>query len=123
MSSSRPKIVICRTCVRDNPKKAPFTNFEENAKYYQSLLKEGFFKKSADLHYQNCFAVCENFHCVLVHHGHRGFLFKKISSVEKIHSLVAWVRKLEQGVVPEIPEDLQENLLKEVKEIETYKKF
>ncbi len=123
MSSYRPKLVICRTCVRDNPKETPFSDFEENAKHYQNLLKEGFLKKTADLHYQNCFAVCENFHCVLVHHGHKGFLFKKISSVEKIQSLVTWLKELKEGAPIEIPQELQENLLKEVKEIENYKKY
>ncbi len=123
MGKSKLEMVICRTCLRDNPGSGTFTDFEHNAKHYQESLKEGFLKKTADIKFQNCFAQCENFHCVQVTQGGRGYLLKKISTPEKQQQLVEWLRESKQKGLLELPDTFSEHLIGPVETQEKYQKI
>lgn len=123
MGKNKLEVVICRTCLRDNPGTGTFTDFETNAKHYQESFKEGLFKKTADLKFQNCFAQCENFHCVQVTRNGIGYLLKKISTPEKQAQLVHWLRDNKDCDRLELPEALSDHLIAPVQSKEKYKKF
>src|ERR1700752_2959405 len=80
MSKNKFKVVVCRTCVRDNPGEGPFANPEITEKTYREKLKEGFFRSAAELNLHNCFNYCEQYYCVQVLGPTHGFQLKKISS-------------------------------------------
>lgn len=125
MSKNKLELVICRTCLRDNPGEGDFTNFETNAKTYQSAFKEGWLKKTAEIKYQNCFAQCEHFHCVQITKDNEGFLLKKISTPEKLGSVVSWLKEVKSGTQNfALPTELSEHLIGPVRHPqEKYKKI
>ena len=124
MSKNKLQVVLCRTCVRDNPGQGMFQDFELNSKAYQSQLKAGLFKKHADLKYKNCFAQCENFHCVQVTKNGEGFLLKKISTPEQVQNLIEWVKEAKEHSALSLPKVFQTQLVAPVSEIkEKYQKI
>lgn len=125
MNKDKLELVICRTCLRDNPGEESFADFESNASAYQSAFKESWLKKTAEVKYQNCFAQCENFYCVQVIQNQQGFLLKKISSREKMNHVIAWLQRVKKGVQAfELPSELRDHLIAPVKNPqEKYKKI
>lgn len=123
MGKSNLELVICRTCLRDNPGAGNFSDFETNAKSYQEALKAGLFKKTAQVKFQNCFAQCENFYCVQVTQGGEGFLLKQVSTLEKQQELLDWLKESKRQGQLELPESFSEHLIAPVKPQEKYKKF
>ncbi len=110
------KILACKSCLRDNPGKGVFSSPESYEKEYKEKLKEGLFRKTAQFELQSCFAECEHFHCVRVMKGKTGVHLKKISSPEKIGEVIEWVKQAKRTNFFEVPENLKENFLYEVKE-------
>lgn len=122
MAKNNIEMVLCRTCVRDNCEEGFFQNFDEAAQFYKDRLNLGLFRKAARLKYQNCFAQCENFFCLQVSRNNKGFLLKKISSPEKIDSVIDWVKESSQGKDFQLPQKLEENLIRHVEVSEKYQK-
>lgn len=122
MAKSELQVVICRTCLRDNPGEGNCESFQKNVQFYQDRFKEGWLKKTAQLKYKNCFTHCEKFHCVQVTQGGRGYLFKKISSPQVQQDLVDWVRQCKSQDKIEPPETLAGHIITPVQTTEKYQK-
>lgn len=123
MAKNKLQVVLCRTCLRDNPQEGDWKSFEANAKVYQQKLKDGFLRKHAELRFQNCFSYCEKFHCVQVTKNGEGFLLQKISTPQKVNDLVDWVKESKKSPYFELPHSLHDNLIAPVKPQEKYKKI
>ena len=123
MTKNKIQVVICRTCLRDNPEEGSLSSFEENAKVYQQGLKKGFLKKHGELRYQNCFTHCEKFHCVQVTRNGEGFLLQQVSTPQKIKDVLDWVKESKATSRFEPPHSLHDNVIAPVKSQEKYRKL
>lgn len=115
MSKTKPKVTICRTCVRDNYGEGLFSEIDLVEKAYRERLKTGVTGSAAEIVLQNCFTECENFHCVQVESDAAGFRLKKISSVEKIDQVADWIRDIHRTGRLDLPDNLISNLIEPVK--------
>jgi hypothetical protein len=122
MAKSELQVVICRTCLRDNPGEGNCESFQKNVQFYQEQLKDGWLKKIAKLKYQNCFTHCEKFHCVQVTGNGRGYLFKKISNPQVQQELIEWVRRCKSQGKVEPPEKLVQHIIAPVQSTAKYQK-
>lgn len=110
------KILACKSCLRDSPGEGVFASPESIEKEYKEKLKEGWMRKTSSFELHGCFAECENFHCLRVFKGKKGFHLKKISNPEKIDQVIEWMRHAKKSDGFEVPECLKENLLYPIKE-------
>ena len=115
MGNKKLKLLVCRTCIRDNPGQGIFATVDSLTDVYKKGLKKGLFSCSAEMDLQNCFTECENFHCVQLTDSDKGFRLKKISTPEKIETVLQWVKQVEKSGQLELPESLKDNLLETIK--------
>ena len=115
MSKNKPKLTICRTCVRDNYGEGLFSEIDMVEKAYRERLKTGITGSAAEIVLQNCFTECENFHCVQVENEEAGFRLKKISSIDKIEQVTTWIRDIHSTGRLDLPETLIPNLIEPIK--------
>ena len=119
MAKGKLKLTICRTCLRDNPGEGPWASIETLDQEYKKHLGSGWFNKTAEISYQNCFAQCENFYCLQVTAQGSGYLLKKISTPEKIQAVVNWIReaKAQKQNKLKVPDCLAEHVIAPVEPV------
>lgn len=115
MAPKKLQITLCNTCIRDNYGEGIFASTDAVEKAYREKLKG----LSADLmpvfQRQNCFNLCENYHCVQVDDRHTGVLLKKISDADKIGAVCDWVKTCAQKGSLDLSESLKTHLAETVK--------
>ena len=115
MAGKKLQITLCNTCVRDNYGEGSFASTDDVERAYRDRLKG----LNADLmpviKRQNCFHLCENYHCVQVDDRDTGVLLKKISDEGKIQALCDWVKSCAQSGKLELSEPLKGHLAETVK--------
>ena len=115
MAPKKLQSTLCNTCVRDNYGEGVFASTDAVERAYREQLQG----LNADLmpafQRQNCFNLCENYHCVQVDDRNTGILLKKISDPEKIHAVCEWVKSCAQSGKLELTDSLQNPLAETVK--------
>jgi hypothetical protein len=114
MSSEKVKITLCNTCVRDNYGEGIFAETETVESAYRRALKD-VGAGNPKIERQNCFNLCELYHCIRIEQNNVGIVLKKISDPAKIQAVAEWVRDIGQGKAFEVPESLLAHLAEKQK--------
>ena len=115
MAKKKLQITLCNTCVRDNYGEGIFASTDQVEAAYREKLKGLAPGLMPVFKQQNCFNLCENFHCVQVDDRETGILLKKISDPDKIHTVCEWVKTCAQSGKFEIADSLKGHLAETTK--------
>ncbi len=113
MSSRKVTVLVCRSCIRENPQSEPALANEESLRItYKRKLKRGFFRNLAELQIVDCLTNCQNPNSVQIDCEDGEMLFGRISTCQKVDEIVVLVNKLRDLSEPlKTSEILAENLI------------
>lgn len=111
--ASKIKLLVCRSCIRDNPQSDSLFASVENAKQvYGKKLRRNFFGTHAELKWVDCLTNCHRPNSVQIETlSGEEILFAEISSNNKMDEVIEMVKKFSKSSEPvTVPASLQENL-------------